>query len=51
VRHVLVTGAAGGIGASFVTGAVLRVGGGATAGTTALPIHHPTTTTLQEAAE
>jgi NAD(P)-dependent dehydrogenase (short-subunit alcohol dehydrogenase family) len=36
--------------AAFVTGAVLRVDGGATAGTTALPIHHPTTTTLQEGA-
>jgi NAD(P)-dependent dehydrogenase (short-subunit alcohol dehydrogenase family) len=34
--------------AAFVTGAVLRVDGGATAGTTALPIHHPTTTGLQE---
>jgi 3-oxoacyl-[acyl-carrier protein] reductase len=34
--------------AAFVTGAVLRVDGGATAGTTALPIHHPTTTVLQE---
>lgn len=34
--------------AAFVTGAVLRVDGGATAGTTALPIHHPTTTLLQE---
>ncbi|MHA6630198.1 SDR family NAD(P)-dependent oxidoreductase [Pseudonocardia sichuanensis] len=34
--------------ARFVTGAVLRVDGGATAGTTALPIHHPTTTVLQE---
>ncbi|OZM76292.1 SDR family NAD(P)-dependent oxidoreductase [Pseudonocardia sp. MH-G8] len=36
--------------ARFVTGAVLRVDGGATAGTTALPIHHPTTTVLQEGA-
>jgi 3-oxoacyl-[acyl-carrier protein] reductase len=36
--------------AAFVTGAVLRVDGGATAGTTALPIHHPTTTSLQEGA-
>ncbi|WP_219416906.1 SDR family NAD(P)-dependent oxidoreductase [Pseudonocardia nigra] len=35
--------------AGFVTGAVLRVDGGATAGTTALPIHHPTTTALQSA--
>jgi 3-oxoacyl-[acyl-carrier protein] reductase len=35
--------------ATFVTGAVLRVDGGATAGTTALPIHHPTTTALQHA--
>jgi 3-oxoacyl-[acyl-carrier protein] reductase len=34
--------------AAFVTGSVLRVDGGATAGTTALPIHHPTTTVLQE---
>ncbi|TQM14029.1 SDR family NAD(P)-dependent oxidoreductase [Pseudonocardia kunmingensis] len=34
--------------ARFVTGAVLRVDGGATAGTTALPVHHPTTTVLQE---
>jgi len=33
--------------AAFVTGAVLRVDGGATAGTTALPIHHPSTTVLQ----
>jgi 3-oxoacyl-[acyl-carrier protein] reductase len=34
--------------AAFVTGAVLRVDGGATAGTTTLPIHFPTTTPLQE---
>jgi 3-oxoacyl-[acyl-carrier protein] reductase len=34
--------------AGFVTGAVLRVDGGATAGTTALPIHFPSTTPLQE---
>lgn len=33
--------------ASFTTGAVLRVDGGATAGTTDLPVHHPTTTPLQ----
>ncbi len=37
--------------AAFVTGAVLRVDGGAAAGTTALPIHHPTTTTLQEGSQ
>jgi 3-oxoacyl-[acyl-carrier protein] reductase len=37
--------------ATFVTGAVLRVDGGATAGTTALPQHFPTTTGLQTAAE
>jgi 3-oxoacyl-[acyl-carrier protein] reductase len=37
--------------ATFVTGAVLRVDGGATAGTTALPQHFPTTTGLQNAAE
>ena len=36
--------------AGFVTGAVLRVDGGATAGTAALPIHHPGTTALQNAA-
>lgn len=35
--------------ASFTTGAVLRVDGGATAGTTDLPTHYPTTTTLQTA--
>jgi 3-oxoacyl-[acyl-carrier protein] reductase len=34
--------------AAFVTGAVLRVDGGATAGTTTLPVHHPSTTVLQE---
>ena len=33
--------------ASFITGAVIRVDGGATAGTTDLPLHHPTTTALQ----
>jgi 3-oxoacyl-[acyl-carrier protein] reductase len=33
--------------ASFTTGTVLRVDGGATAGTTDLPIHYPTTTALQ----
>lgn len=33
--------------AAFVTGAVLRVDGGATAGTTALPQHFPSTTVLQ----
>jgi NAD(P)-dependent dehydrogenase (short-subunit alcohol dehydrogenase family) len=33
--------------ASFTTGAVLRVDGGATAGTTDLPLHHATTTPLQ----
>lgn len=38
-----------GDGASFTTGAVLRVDGGATAGTTDLPTHFPTTTTLQTA--
>ena len=36
--------------AAFVTGAVLRVDGGATAGTAALPVHHPGTTALQNAA-
>lgn len=35
---------------SFVTGSVLRVDGGATAGTADLPLHHPTTTSLQEGA-
>ena len=35
--------------ASFTTGAVLRVDGGSTAGTTALPQHFPTTTALQRA--
>jgi NAD(P)-dependent dehydrogenase (short-subunit alcohol dehydrogenase family) len=35
--------------AGFITGAVLRVDGGSTAGTTALPLHHPSRTTLQEA--
>jgi len=34
--------------ATFVTGTVLRVDGGGTAGTTALPLHFPTTTALQE---
>lgn len=34
--------------ASFITGAVLRVDGGATAGTTGLPNHFPTTTALQQ---
>ncbi|HET7357238.1 MAG TPA: SDR family oxidoreductase [Nocardioidaceae bacterium] len=33
--------------ASFTTGTVLRVDGGATAGTTDLPIHYPMTTALQ----
>jgi 3-oxoacyl-[acyl-carrier protein] reductase len=33
--------------ASFTTGTVLRVDGGATAGTTDLPLHYPTTTALQ----
>lgn len=33
--------------ASFVTGAVLRVDGGATAGTSDLPLHFPSTTSLQ----
>ena len=36
--------------ASFVTGSVLRVDGGATAGTTDLPVHHPTATALQTGA-
>jgi NAD(P)-dependent dehydrogenase (short-subunit alcohol dehydrogenase family) len=35
--------------AGFVTGAVLRVDGGATAGTSALPLHHPSITALQGA--
>jgi 3-oxoacyl-[acyl-carrier protein] reductase len=35
--------------AAFVTGAVLRVDGGATAGTSALPVHFPSTTALQGA--
>ncbi len=33
--------------ASFVTGAVVRVDGGATAGTSDLPLHHPHQTALQ----
>lgn len=33
--------------AAFTTGTVLRVDGGATAGTTDLPLHYPTTTALQ----
>lgn len=33
--------------ASFTTGSVVRVDGGATAGTTDLPTHYPTTTPLQ----
>ena len=37
--------------ASFVTGSVLRVDGGATAGTTDLPLHHPSATALQAGAE
>ncbi len=37
--------------ASFVTGSVLRVDGGATAGTTDLPLHHLVTTALQAGAE
>jgi len=36
--------------AAFVTGSVLRVDGGGTAGSTALPPHFPTTTALQEGA-
>lgn len=36
--------------AAFVTGSVLRVDGGGTAGSTALPLHFPTTTALQEGA-
>ena len=35
--------------AAFVTGAVLRVDGGATAGTAELPLHHTRTTALQSA--
>ena len=35
--------------AGFVTGAVLRVDGGATAGTAELPLHHTHTTALQGA--
>lgn len=35
--------------ASFTTGAILRVDGGATAGTRDLPTHFPTTTNLQNA--
>ncbi|GAB3465774.1 SDR family NAD(P)-dependent oxidoreductase [Actinophytocola sediminis] len=34
--------------AAFVTGSILRVDGGATAGSTALPLHFPTMTTLQK---
>ncbi|MEU6643378.1 SDR family oxidoreductase [Saccharomonospora sp. NPDC046836] len=34
--------------AAFITGAVLRVDGGGTAGTAALPLHFPTMTALQE---
>ncbi|MGI8716576.1 MAG: SDR family NAD(P)-dependent oxidoreductase [Lapillicoccus sp.] len=37
--------------ASFTTGAILRVDGGATAGTSALPYHFPTTTALQRTSE
>ena len=37
--------------AGFVTGAVLRVDGGATAGTAALPLHHTGTTALQGAGD
>ncbi len=36
--------------AGFITGAVLRVDGGATAGTAELPLHHTDTTALQGAA-
>ncbi len=36
--------------AGFVTGSILRVDGGATAGSTALPPHYPTTTALQGSA-
>ena len=35
--------------AGFVTGAVLRVDGGASAGTSALPVHFPSSTALQRA--
>lgn len=35
---------------AFVTGSILRVDGGGTAGSTALPPHFPTTTALQEGA-
>ena len=35
--------------AGFVTGAVLRVDGGATAGTAELPLHHTHVTALQGA--
>ena len=51
-RHVVVTGAACGIGlavAAFVTGAVLSVDGGASAGTAELPVHYARTTALQSA--
>jgi 3-oxoacyl-[acyl-carrier protein] reductase len=37
--------------ACFVTGAVLRVDGGATAGTAELPLHHPHLTALQSAVD
>ena len=37
--------------ARFVTGAVLRVDGGATAGTAELPLHHTRTTALQSAGD
>ena len=36
--------------ATFVTGSIVRVDGGSTAGSTALPPHFPTTTALQEGA-
>jgi len=35
---------------TFVTGSIVRVDGGGTAGSTALPPHFPTTTALQEGA-